>query len=402
MKNSVRTHRHIETIVLASDVDFDGFPFSGVLSLLKDYLTYLPADVAKRIVLVGITTQKDMVGKESQRQFGSNVYRFLPVAYVRPGSRGSIRLAYNLGVIKHYLTIRAIAPDVIYAHSPESGLFLRLLFPTKKVIVHFHGIENPIESCKYPVLRNSFLVGLYDFFAVRLLIYLANRVIINIDTERFKNFISRYNEPRAKFVRIPPLINVQLFRPTPKSEMRQQLGLAETDRVLVFHGRLEYAKGVDVVIDALKIVVSQLPNTHLLIIGDGGKKESLIQQCQHLGLEQQVIFMGSVPREKIGSYLSCADVFVTGTYFEAISVALLEAIACGLLVVTTKVGGVNDIIVADYNGFCLEHRDPTEMAERIVSCFEMNKDIARENVLATAEQFYPEKVIPQIVQVLLN
>jgi len=402
MQNSVRTYRNIETIVLASDVDFDGFPFSGVLSLLKDYLTYLPADVARRIVLIGITTQRDMVGKESQRQFGSNVYRFLPVAYVRPGSRGSVRLAYNLGVFRHYLAIRAIAPDVIYAHSPESALLFRLLFPTQKVIVHFHGIENPIKTCKFPALRNPLLVGLYDLLAVKLLFHLVNRIIINIDAERFTNFISGYNISKAKFVRITPLIDVRLFKPVQKSEMRRQLGLAETDPVLVFHGRVEYPKGVDLVIDALKIVVSRLPNTHLIIIGDGAEKKALVQQCQRLGLERQVMFMGSVPREKIGNYLSCADVFVTGTHFEAISVALLEAIACGLLVVTTKVGGVNEIIIAGYNGFCLEHRDPIEMAEKIVSCIEMDKNIASRNVLATAEQFYPEKVISQIVQVLLD
>ena len=402
MRNSVRMHQNVETIVLASDVDFDRFPFGGILSLLKDYLAYLPADVAKHIVLIGITTQKGMVGKESQRQFGSNAYRFLRVAYVQPGSKGSIRLAYNIGVIKHYLKIRAIAPDVIYAHSPESGLLFRLLFPTKRVVVHFHGIENPIETCKFPILSNSFLVGIYDLLAVRLLIYLANRIIINIDTERFKSFINRYSSSNAKFVRIPPLINTQLFKPSQKSTMRRKLGVAESAPVLVFHGRLEYPKGIDLVIDALKIVVSRLPNTRLLIIGDGAEKATLVQQCQRLGLERQVIFMGSVPREKIGDYLSCTDVFVTGTHFEAISVALLEAIACGLLVVTPKVGGVNDIIVNSYNGFCLESRNPAEMAEKIVCCLEMDKNTACANVLAVTEQFYPEMVIPQIVQVLLN
>ena len=400
MQNSTRTHQNIKTIVFVSDVDFEGFPFSGVLSLLKDYLTYLPTDMAKRIVLIGITTQRDMVGKESQRQFGSNVYRFLPVAYVQPGSKGSVRLAYNLGVIKHYLTIRAIDPDVIYAHSQESGLLFCLLFPTRKVVVHFHSIENMIKNCKYPLLRNSFLAGIYELLAGRLLVHLAKRLIVNIDKEKFKSFIDRYRSSKAKFIRIPPLINVQLFKSSDQREMRRQLGLGGADSVLVFHGRVEYLKGIDLVIDALKIVIRQLPNTHLLIIGDGGEKESLIQQCQRLGLERQVIFMGSVPREKIGFYLSCADIFVTGTHFEAISVALLEAVACGLLVVTTKVGGVNDIIINGYNGFILESRNPEEMAEKIMRCLEMDKNIAHRNVLATAEQFYPEKIIPQIIQVL--
>lgn len=402
MQNSARTNRNFATILLSSDVDFDKFPFGGILSLLKDYLAYLPADMATRIVLVGITTQKEMVGKGSQRQFGSNTYRFLPVAYVQPESKGSIRLAYNLGVIKHYLKIKAIAPDVIYAHSNENGLLLRFLFPTKRAVVHFHNIENLVETCKYPFLRNSFLVGLYDLLCVRLLIYLTNRIIINIDAERFKSFISRYGSSIAKFVRIPPLINTQLFKPSQENAMRRKLGLTETDPVLVFHGRLEYFKGIDLVIDAMKIVVSRLPNARLLIIGDGTEKISLVQQCQRLGLDQQVIFMGSVPRENVGDYLSCADVFVTGTHFEMISVALLESIACGLLVVTTKVGGVNDIIVNGYNGFCVESRNPAEMAEKIMSCLEMDKTLARRNVLAVAEQFFPEKVIPLLIQALLD
>jgi glycosyltransferase involved in cell wall biosynthesis len=85
-----------------------------------------------------------------------------------------------------------------------------------------------------------------------------------------------------------------------------------------------------------------------------------------------------------------------------ISVALLESIACGLLVVTTKVGGVNDIIVNGYNGFCVESRNPAEMAEKIMSCLEMDKTLACRNVLAVAEQFFPEKVIPLLIQALLD
>ncbi len=399
---AMKTSMHDERIAWFSDVDFSQFPFGGILSLLKDYLKFLPAELADLTVLIGLTRTEEELGQHKVRLVGTKKFQFIPVAYIPDRFTGSIRFSYNLGIIRHYFTIRALDPSILYAHTNEIGLLLKLLFPRRRVIVHFHGLENPIATCKFPLLRRSPLVGLYKLLCMDLLIRIADKIIINIDSERYAVFVSSHGEAAHKFHRLPPVIDSTIFHPRDKTAMRRKLGLGDNAKILIFHGRLELTKGVDLVIDAFNLVIEHMANAKLIILGDGSHKGAFEQKTRELNLGDQVLFLGNVPRETIGEYLSCADIFVTGTHFEAISVALLEAIASGLPVVSTLVGGVRDAIENGYNGFYIERRDPREMAEKILLCLGHDQQTMSNNALEVAKRFHPERIIPDIVKVLLS
>jgi glycosyltransferase involved in cell wall biosynthesis len=401
---ALQSHSQIESskILIFGDVDYETFPTGGVLSLLCDYLTFYPRELADRTYLIGLTTEKNQSGRIIHRRFGGMRFRFLPIGYIPPGYRGSIRLKFLCSIVAAYPVLRALSSRVIYAHSNESAFLLKLLFPHRRVVVHFHGLRNPIWGGKFRSLRHSPLVKLYDLLCYDLLVKLVDTVAVNIDEKAFTELKARYQNNEKKFIRIPPLVNTKLFHFRGKNEVRKAIGMTHTDKILVFHGRLTDMKGVDLVLEAMAIVQKRVPQCTLYVIGDGPEKERLQEYSLSLGLRDKAIFLSSLPREKVALYLSAADAFVTGTRFEAISVALLEAIAVGLPAVTTLVNGAEEIIRNGINGYILDTRDPSEMATRIIECVGARADTMSQNALDSAKTFFPEKIIPKLMEALFG
>jgi glycosyltransferase involved in cell wall biosynthesis len=104
----------------------------------------------------------------------------------------------------------------------------------------------------------------------------------------------------------------------------------------------------------------------LLVVGEGTHRAALESMADALGLRDRVLFLGHKPRVEIPRYLSASDVFVSGTLREAVSMALLEAFACGLPAVVTDGGGAHELIVDGRNGYVVTDRDPDWFGDRVL------------------------------------
>lgn len=146
----------------------------------------------------------------------------------------------------------------------------------------------------------------------------------------------------TKFVRVDKLL------------ARQALGLQPDDMVLVSVGGLVERKGFHRVIELLPALATQFDKLQLLIVGgataEGNIRGRLEQQVQTLGLQARVKFLGPKPHHQLAEILSAADVFVLATSNEGWANVFLEAMACGLPVVTTDVGGNKEVVVSAEHG----------------------------------------------------
>lgn len=145
-------------------------------------------------------------------------------------------------------------------------------------------------------------------------------------------------------------VDTEKFAPIPKPEARAALGLPAAAPVLITVGGLVERKGFHRVIDCLPALRRSFPDIRYLIVGgasaEGDWRSQLEAQVRQLGLEDAVRFLGSLPPERLCGPLSAADVFVLASRNEGWANVLLEAMACGLPVVATDVGG-NREVVAD-------------------------------------------------------
>ncbi|MDD5579519.1 MAG: glycosyltransferase [Methylobacter sp.] len=143
-------------------------------------------------------------------------------------------------------------------------------------------------------------------------------------------------------------VDVAKFYPLDKKVARDQLEIPANAKVLVSVGGLVDRKGFHRVIEVLPEMVTQYPQLIYLIVGgdspEGNIKERLENQVKALKLEENVRFLGAYPSEKLKTPLSAADVFVLATANEGWANVFLEAMACGLPVITTDVGGNKEVV----------------------------------------------------------
>lgn len=149
-------------------------------------------------------------------------------------------------------------------------------------------------------------------------------------------------------------VDAEKFHPVDRHEARRRFSLNANDPVLVSVGWLIERKGFHRVIECLPDLLQDYPTLQLVIVGGASGTESmepfLREQVRSLGLQEHVHFLGSMPSTEIKWPLSAADVFVLATRWEGWANVLLEAMATGLPVVATDVGGNSEVIASSALG----------------------------------------------------
>ncbi|MBI5329051.1 MAG: glycosyltransferase [Betaproteobacteria bacterium] len=202
----------------------------------------------------------------------------------------------------------------------------------------------------------------------------------------------RLGADAAKASVVGNAVDSERFRPEPRAEARARYGLAAEDGpVLVSVGWLVEGKGFHRVIACLPELLQRHPNLSLLVVGGPSPSENmeprLRAQVAELGLEARVRFLGALPQTELRWALSAADVFVLSTRREGWANVLLEAMACGLPVVTTRVGGNPEVVCRDELGELVPFDDPAALRDAITRSLEREWDRAAIRAHAVANSW---------------
>jgi glycosyltransferase involved in cell wall biosynthesis len=146
-----------------------------------------------------------------------------------------------------------------------------------------------------------------------------------------------------------------------KRQIRNKLKIPDK-KTVIYTGRLSPEKGVDFLLRCFS-KVTQSTVCQLIIIAEGPEKKRVMKRIDQLALTDVILFMPTV--DEIAQYLKAADLFVLPSQFEGLSNALLEAMACGLPVISTSVGGSIDIIESGINGLLIEYNDEDALSQAI-------------------------------------
>ncbi len=177
-----------------------------------------------------------------------------------------------------------------------------------------------------------------------------------------------YGADPGRIELVPGGVDLSLFRPVDQGEARQRLGL-NGDRVLLYVGRIESLKGVELLLRTAA-QVDRCHHLKVLVVGadnSQGQEEMgrLRRVVQELNLETTVDFVGRVDHEELPYYYSAADVCVVPSFYESFGLAALESMACGTPVVASRVGGLSSIVQHGRTGFLKSWRCPETYAHSL-------------------------------------
>ena len=258
-------------------------------------------------------------------------------------------------------TIQEGQYDVIHTHTPIASALVRVACRRNKdikVIYTAHGFH---------FYKGASWLNWLFYYPVEKWLSRYTDVLITINKEDYERAKRSFKAGRIEYV---PGVGVDVEKygsvVVDRKAKRKELGLAEDDFVLVSTGELNDNKNHKTVIQAVHRLNN--PSVKYLICGEGPLKNELLNLVQELGLEHQVMLLGY--RTDIIEINHIADVFVFPSFREGLSVALMEAMACGLPVVCSDIRGNRDLIEDGKGGFLVEPKDVAGFAQSIKSLSE--------------------------------
>ncbi len=148
------------------------------------------------------------------------------------------------------------------------------------------------------------------------------------------------------------------------NKFQTKSGRVDTKTVITT-SRLVEKNGIGDLVEAMAFVVSEIPDAKLVVIGNGPLEKKLKLKAKSLNLENNIEFLGEISNELLPEYLSRADVFVRPSLSEGLGTSFLEAMAAGLPVIGTAVGGIPDFLKDGQTGLFCKVSNPRDLAEKI-------------------------------------
>lgn len=134
---------------------------------------------------------------------------------------------------------------------------------------------------------------------------------------------------------------------------------------LLFVGRLVNSKGVDVLLQAMHIILRKYPEQQLIIVGDGPELSSLLETVQHLQISHRVTFVGAITHQSLADFYNQASIMILPTREEGFGLTLIEALACECAVIASDIPAIHDIITHEETGLIVDVDDSVKLANAI-------------------------------------
>jgi glycosyltransferase involved in cell wall biosynthesis len=263
-------------------------------------------------------------------------------------------------------------------HIQIHGIFMNYIFKEIESnfdVIHFHTPLPPIIKTSLPKITtvhtpmktDTSKVELTNPFSIA--VKLQGKISYLMECDLFKisdkitsvatsvsQELSEYGLQPEEVQVIPNAVNEKIFSP-----VKNKSG----EKYILYTGRLSYRKGLFDFIECGKIICKKYPDINFKLTGKGplfGKLQKIVKES---GYEDRFEFLGHVDKSKLIELYQNATIFVVPSHYEGLPTTLLEAMSCGLPVVSTAVSGALDVIEPENNGILVPIKSPDKMAEGI-------------------------------------
>lgn len=256
--------------------------------------------------------------------------------------------------------------DLLHIHSPSAAIPGRVAAWLARIPT-IYTLHLPAAS--FFSSQPSFIGSLRKFFYTAI-DYILNHTltsrVVFVSRREYQNAIRKKLVPQKRSRVIQNGIDLQSFSNFSGGAAMNLRGDIKANTVLIsFVGRLEYQKGIDILLDAIPHMQTSREKYAFWIIGDGSLREELIAKAQEQGFSDKMHFLGT--QANIPELLSISDVFVLPSRFEAMSISVLEALAAGLPCIVTDTGDNSSLVIHNKNGLVISTEDNQALAQALDS-----------------------------------
>ncbi len=280
-----------------------------------------------------------------------------------------------LSFVEIYRLFKKTDPDIVHLNSSKAGVigavaaaFYKHIFDKKiKVIFTAHGF---VFNEKLPWWRKKIYI-----WSQKIAAFFVDKIIcvsefdkisaLNLHIANHKKFVTIHNGIDLKKINF-------IGQPEALKLLRNKVeSLEEKDFIILTIANLYKNKGLDFLVKSAKTIVEKIPNVKFLIIGEGEERKRLSFLINKLKLKDNFFLLSTLPQAS--RYLLAADLFVLSSLKEGFPYTLLEALAAGLPIVATRVGGIVEIVEERENGLLVAPADQQALAKAILDLLEDEK-----------------------------
>ena len=312
--------------------------------------------------------------------------------------------------IQEFTASKGIRYDLIHSHYWMSGVAAIELRKTWKIPVA-HMFHTLVVMKNRVAQSPNEIEGEYRLEGEKTVLASVDRIIAATPAE-LAQLQWLYRADVRKVVVIPPGVDTCRFYPIPADEAKEYIGVPPCGRMILFVGRIEPLKGLDVLLESIallrqKDVLGEYRFCLVVIGGEAISDNDLLSTemarihalREQYGLNDLVAFLGKRSQDTLPYYYSAAEVVVVPSYYESFGMVALEAMACGIPVVASQVGGLAYLVQDGITGFTVPVDDPQALADRLMQL--LSNPALRTSMGKKAEQTAREYAWGEIAQKLL-
>lgn len=351
--------------------DYEDYPTGGHLSFVKQILKAF----GNQVVLIGISTGMEPVGKWIKKEINGVVYDYFSVRKFHKDYKKPIipnRLKYFYYLSKHKTELRFLNNENVFIQGPEV-LFAIRNWGIKNICFRSPGVVNMLVSSRFWYAK--YFKGIYEKLLF-LSLQKVSTILASADQNSIIDFCQRSKNRihPEQVIHFPTRIDTNIFKPADRTLARTRLKIDQEKKVIVTTGRISMLKGWKFMIDCFVLFRKAFPDSVFYFLGDGEDRSKLEKCVSERHLSEYVSLKGNLEPQSIALYLNACDLYIMGSYIEGWSTSLVEAIACGVPVCTSDFGSANDLISKGLNGFVNDRRDENEFAEQMKQALNLPKE----------------------------
>ncbi|MGQ0592748.1 MAG: glycosyltransferase family 4 protein [Gammaproteobacteria bacterium] len=373
----------------------------GIDTFIRGLLRWAPDDIDMSLIGMTTDTAARPVGRWQGCRVAAHPFRFFPVlGEAGAGVRARIPLS-----LRFTLALMARRPlckkaDVLEFHRIEP--MLAFLFDGRPKNAFFHSSMAAVHDAATEV-RWKHIPWLYFGLERFLIPRLSAAFAVSEDT--VVAYRTRYPRLGEAINFIPTWMDPEIFHPVHAGERRalresllRETGFSVPSRVLIYVGRLDSAKDPLTLLEAFRALVGEGRDIVLVLVGDGVLRGELEIFVRNHGLDRRVVLVGPEPQPRVADRLRAADLFVLSSAYEGMPMSVLEALGCGLPVVTTDVGEVRRVVRPGVNGEIAGSRSVVDLASAIAACLDRLDAYAGVPCTAAVADYVPHKVLVPVYE----